>query len=89
MQKAWFFLGSLVFVGIIAACGNADLGESCDDEGKVSGQCTDSLVCGRKEDTGGDLVCLKQCSSQADCSANEACLGVGNSSLKGCRIKHQ
>lgn len=79
---------SLSIVGIMA-CGGGDLGESCDESGKVSGQCDDGLVCGKKSDTSSDLVCLKQCSSQAECAADETCNGVSSSSLKACRVKLQ
>lgn len=81
-------LFSLSILGLLA-CGGGELGESCEESGKVSGECDDGLVCGKKSDTSGDLVCLKQCSSDADCSGTESCNGVSGSSLKGCRTKNQ
>ena len=85
MRKVWVVLLGIVVVGVVACSG--DLGESCDEEGKVSGECSDDLVCGKKQADSADLVCLKQCSSAADCSGTEDCLGVANSSLKGCRTR--
>ncbi|MBX3202657.1 MAG: hypothetical protein KF894_31315 [Labilithrix sp.] len=84
MRKALvsFFVGSFV---VLVACGGGQ-GDSCDEEGKVAGECDDGLVCGKaKNDGTGDLICLKQCHTQGDCGAGEDCDGVANSSLKGCR----
>jgi hypothetical protein len=86
MRKALvlFFVASFV---TIIACGGGQ-GDSCDEEGKVGGQCDDGLVCGKqKSATEGVLVCLKQCQTGAECGANEDCNGVGKTSLKGCRAK--
>lgn len=79
------FLG--IFVALVAiACGNGDIGEDCDEEGHVGGECVSGAVCGRKDTpTSGDLVCLKQCSSFADCGAGETCSAVSGTSLRGCR----
>lgn len=85
MRKAWFLLTSVLLVGAIAACSDAAQGEACEEEGKVDGECEEGLVCGKQKTTGGDLVCLKQCSSQADCASGEDCNGTAGSSLKGCR----
>lgn len=87
MRKLVFFC-SVVFVGIVA-CGDGELGESCDEEGLVAGECDEGLVCGKRSDTSSDLVCLKQCSTQADCAGTEDCNGVSGSSLKACRPKKQ
>jgi len=89
MRKAWFLAFSAMFVGLVAACSDADLGESCEEEGKVSGECDEGLVCGKKTNEDGTLVCLKQCSSQAECTATQECNGVGATSLKACREKKQ
>lgn len=85
MRKAWFLVGSMVFVGLLVACGDAAQGESCDESGVVDGECEEGLVCGKKQDDNADLVCLKQCSATTDCGPTEDCLGVSGSSLKGCR----
>lgn len=88
MRKVVTFLASLLVIATAVACGDSDVGESCDNEGQVGGECVDGAVCGKQDsDTSGSLVCLKQCSSQADCSAEEVCNGVGGSSLKGCRTR--
>lgn len=79
---------SLSILGLFA-CSSGELGESCEESGKVSGECDDGLVCGKKSSQSNDLVCLKQCSSQAECGATEACNGVSGSSLKGCQQKAQ
>lgn len=74
----------LLFVALssLAACGEGSIGEECDTEGKVDGECDDGAVCGKR---GTSLVCLKQCTTQADCSSDEDCNGVSGTSLKGCR----
>lgn len=83
MRKAIvsFFVLSLIS---IVACGG-DVGDSCDEEGKVGGECDDGNVCGKAKASGGDLVCLKQCTNAADCGAGEECNGVSKTSLKGCQ----
>ena len=86
MRKVWILAGLLVVLGL--ACGGGDEGEECNTEGKVGGECDDGLVCGRKQSTGGDLVCLKQCSAQSDCSGDQDCNGIPNSALKGCQPKN-
>lgn len=82
-------LVSFLVVSFIAlvACGGGK-GDSCDEEGKVLGECDDGFVCGRaNKDQTGDLVCLTRCQTQAECGANEDCYGVGKTNLKGCRTK--
>jgi hypothetical protein len=86
MRKVGTFLGVLLVLGTLVACGDSDIGESCEEEGVVDGECVDGAVCGKKSN-GSGLVCLKQCSSQADCSSDEDCNGVSGSSLKGCRTR--
>jgi hypothetical protein len=83
MRKV-FALVPLLFV-VLAACGGGELGDECDEEGVQKGECSDGLVCGKKGATDGSLVCLKQCSAQTDCSGEEVCNGVGETSLKACR----
>jgi hypothetical protein len=85
MRKVVTFLGTLLVLSVVA-CGNGDIGEDCDKEGRVGGECVDGAVCGRKESpTTGSLVCLKQCVAPSDCGAGESCGAVGFTSLKGCR----
>ncbi len=66
------------------ACGSSDIGEECDHEGKVGGECVSEGVCGR--DNGGSLVCLKQCTTQFDCGSGE-CGTITGTTLKGCRAR--
>ncbi len=86
MRKALvlFFVSSFV---LLVACGGGK-GDSCDEEGRVGGECDEGFVCGKsKTEKTGELVCLTQCHSEQDCSGDEQCVGVGNTSLKGCRPK--
>lgn len=86
MRKVGTFLGVLLVLGGLVACGDNDIGESCEEEGRVSGECVEGAVCGHKtSQTAGDLVCLKQCSANADCGSGEVCGLVGSTSLNGCR----
>lgn len=85
MRKVVTFLGVLIVLTTMVACGDNDIGESCEEEGRVDGECVKGTVCGKN--TTGGLVCQKQCSSQADCRSDESCNGVSGGSLKGCRAK--
>lgn len=79
-------LGLVLVVGSVVACGGGDIGESCDEEGKVKGECDDDAVCGReKSQSEGSLVCLKQCTQPGDCGSGEQCAAVNGTNLRGCR----
>ncbi|MBX3192189.1 MAG: hypothetical protein KF819_34690 [Labilithrix sp.] len=79
----WFVVGSLV-LGCVVACGST-VGDACNEEGKIEGQCPNDAICGKG--AGDALVCLKQCSDGAQCPSGEECGGVSKTSLKGCRPK--
>lgn len=84
------FLALLVaFVACVSAssaCSSEHkLGESCDVSGKSDGECESGGVCGKN--TSDSLVCLKVCSAQTDCAADQDCNGVEGTSAKGCRTK--
>lgn len=80
--SALFFIGSFV---LLLACGGGK-GDSCDEEGKVGGECDEGFVCGKsKGEETGDLICLTQCTTPLSCGANETCEAIGKTSLKGCR----
>jgi hypothetical protein len=88
MRKVGTLVGVALVVMTLLACGGADIGESCDEEGRVGGECVDGAVCGKSEgQSTGSLVCLKQCTTQVDCGAGEDCNGVSGTNLKGCRPK--
>lgn len=71
----------------LTACGGAK-GDACDAEGRVGGECDEGLVCGAKKSASeGELVCLAQCTTGADCEAGEDCAEVGRTSLKACRAR--
>jgi hypothetical protein len=79
-------LVSFVVLSLVAlGCGSSAEGESCSTEGKVGGACDDGLVCGKQRLNDGELVCLKICNSEADCSGGSTCNGVSGSNFKGCR----
>lgn len=84
MRNAFITALVLSFITLVA-CGGGK-GDSCDEEGKVGGECDDGFVCGKsKADGTGDLICLTRCDTALNCSAGEDCNGVGKTSLKGCR----
>ena len=83
MRSLLVSLFALSFVTLVAC--DSHLAESCEEEGVVDGECDDGLVCGKSKKDSGDLVCLKQCQSDADCGAGEDCYAVSSTSLKGCR----
>lgn len=73
-------------VVLVSACSSAKLGESCEDEGRIGGDCDEGLMCAHtKNDEVSPLVCMKPCASDANCSANENCNGERAINLKVCR----
>lgn len=68
---------------VVAACsGEGSIGDECEEQGKVDGECDDGAVCGTNKD--GKVVCLKQCKDDAEC-APLGCNGVSGTNIKGCR----
>jgi hypothetical protein len=69
-----------------AACGgDAALGEECGEAGVEEGECEAGAICGKASDASADLSCLKICTDQAECAANEGCNGVEGTNVKACR----
>ena len=68
----------------VACGGEKKLGEGCDVSGKTSGECESGGVCGKSVEA---LVCLKVCTVQTDCAADQDCNGVDGTTTKGCRSK--
>lgn len=84
MRKLGLFASALILgLASLVAC-TGELGEGCDEEGRVSGECDEGLVCGRQTNAT-ELTCLKQCNAQTDCGEGEVCSGVGQGSLTACR----
>jgi hypothetical protein len=71
--------------GLAVACGDAEQGEACDVIGKGDGECEDGLICARE--TGGAVVCLRQCKDSAECGTDRECNGIEGTSAKACRLK--
>jgi hypothetical protein len=69
--------GLLFFV----ACGDADIGEECDETGDTD-ECVDGAVC---TNDGEGAVCRALCVEQEDCPDDEACNGISGTSLKSCQ----
>ena len=80
-----FFIASLVVLSVLVACGGSDIGDTCDEEGQADSECVDGAVCGREKNN--VLMCLKQCTSQADCGPGQECNGISKTNLKGCRTR--
>ena len=73
-------------VAFVFACsGESKLGEECDELGKTEDVCESGGVCGKQ--TGGAVICLKQCADDSSCASTEACNGVEGTNIKGCRLK--
>lgn len=65
----------------------SDVGESCETPG-AENECVDGAVCDKQ--VNGAVSCLKLCTDQADCAANENCNGVSDGSdRKACHPKDQ
>jgi hypothetical protein len=79
---------ALSFVTVVAVACDGSRGDSCDEEGKVGGECDDGLVCAKSHaDNSGDLVCVSQCNTDADCRSGEGCYAVKSTSIKGCKSR--
>lgn len=88
MRKVGTFFGVLLGLAMLVACGDSDVGEKCEEEGRVGGECVNEAVCGKSEGVNtGSLVCLRRCGTSVDCSAGEECGTVGFTSLRGCRTQ--
>lgn len=69
---------------VLAACSAAAEGESCEDEGRVGGDCETGLQCVRSSTSDQSLICLKPCEDDADCPSDKTCSGErGNN--RACR----
>ena len=73
------------FAFVIACSGESKLGEECDEPGKTEDVCESGSVCGKQ--TGGAVICLKQCADDTGCASTEACNGVEGTNIKACRLK--
>jgi hypothetical protein len=67
------------------ACGEADIGEQCEELGKQDGECEEGGICGK--DTDGAVRCLRICFENDQCPPGTECNGVEGTNYKGCRIK--
>jgi hypothetical protein len=86
MRKACILV--VVFLVALVACSSAEKGESCEDEGKINGDCGSGLMCARKKaDDTSELVCLVPCEGDTNCAANESCSGDRGRNLKACRAR--
>ena len=83
--SAFISLILITFIAVAACSSEGKIGESCDEAGKTDGECDSGAVCGK--DTNASMLCLKVCSTQADCGTDKDCNGVEGSSLKACRLK--
>lgn len=83
MSSKWFAAAVLGLV-IVTACGSS-IGDACNEEGKIEGQCPSNAICGKTK--AGTLLCLQQCADGAQCPSGEECNGVSQTNLKGCRPK--
>ena len=82
-MKKLVLLAAILAIPLLTPACDGSVGDSCDEEGVVNGECEEGAVCGKLK--GGELRCLKQCQTQADCASNEECNGVSGNNLKGCR----
>ena len=64
-----------------AACGDADIGEECDDVGDTN-ECENNAICTNE---GGRGVCRLICTETAQCPSAHACNGVSGTNLKSCQ----
>lgn len=84
-MRAIFVTVAAAFTLVLACSGESKLGEECDEPGKTEDVCESGGVCGKQ--TGGAVICLKQCTDDTNCAATENCNGVEGTNVKGCRLK--
>ena len=63
------------------------IGTTCTQSGAAAGQCAAGAICGKPSDGTTSLQCLKTCTLQTDCPADQDCNGVDGATTKGCRPK--
>ena len=61
----------------------AAIGASCDTSGSTE-ECVTGGIC---DGSGSGHTCRKICTTDAECSASEACNGVSSSTTKACKPK--
>lgn len=81
MTRTAYLLIALSCSLLLIACGGAELGESCDDEGSTD-ECVDDAVCTNE---GEGAACRALCKEQEDCPAGYACNGISSTSQKSCQ----
>jgi len=86
MRNLWLGMFSIGLLMNLSGCGVNAIGEECGEEGATESECEEGAICGKRDDSEA-AECLKICTEQADCAADEECNGVSNSSVKGCRPK--
>jgi len=64
-----------------AACGSADIGESCDVPGSTDG-CVENAICTNED---GRSACRLLCDESADCPAQHKCNGITGTDRKSCQ----
>jgi len=72
----------VLLVGAVA-CGDAEIGEECDEVGS-SDECEDGAIC-TNEETG--AVCRAICTDDAQCPADHECNGISGTNVKSCQPK--
>jgi hypothetical protein len=84
MRKLSPYAAAILTLALAACSSSKKVGEACEKPGSTD-ECESGGVCSK--DSTNAVLCLKICSSQADCAATQECNGVEGSSLKGCRTK--
>ncbi len=73
----------VALVGLLPACGGAELGEACATRGSQE-ECVDGAVCEQETSSAAEPTCLKVCKDAAECASTEDCNGVSGTNVKAC-----
>ncbi len=84
----WVSVLSALILVIAVGCGGGDgdgsVGSGCSTPGSMS-ECSSGTICTNL--SGGGNQCRQICTVQADCSPDQNCNGIANTTIKSCQPK--
>lgn len=81
MNRILVRFACLASLMVMTGCGEAEIGEDCDESGSLD-ECVEGAICTNE---GEDAVCRALCSEHDDCPSGQLCNGVSGSNQKSCQ----